>query len=349
MRNFYNFLEIVNKHPNKKFTLATIIDVKGSTYRHEGAKMLFCENGDRFGTISAGCLEEDLFHRAMEVMEDQCSLKLTYDLSSEDVLSWGQSAGCNGSVTLYLEFMECNHDYVWKEMKDYLEMGESVICLRTMEESYDLIMGLNVSRNQFFGENGPVHFRHLMTEASKLQEEHVKIWNDPIYGELLIEVFQPQEHLYIFGAGPDVEPVVRLAANLEFIVHVIDPRSHYCNERNFPDAHSLVLQHPNTYIEQNELRRNSYVLVMTHNFEWDREVVESLLKEPPYYLGVLGPRKRMKRLLQRENIPTWISSPVGIEILAEGPDEISISILAELVQMRNLKKKKVKRKNRLLV
>ncbi|WP_255450413.1 XdhC family protein [Alteribacillus sp. YIM 98480] len=80
---------------------------------------------------------------------------------------------------------------------------------------------------------------------------------------------------------------------------------------------------------------DSYVLVMTHNFQWDQSILSYFIHHRPLYLGVLGPRRRTKRLLSSDTLPQWISSPVGVDIQGEGAEEISVSIAAELIQVKN--------------
>lgn len=337
MRDFSNYLNIINQNATNKYALATVIDVKGSAYRHEGATMLFSEYGNRIGTISAGCLEEDLSYHAVEVLEKHSSKIVTYDLSSEDDLTWGQSAGCNGTVTIYIEYVQSSTNHVWKEIEDQLSDGDSLICLKTMDHSTNIVIGLNLTTGDYFGNSTNVYLKRYLKDAIDSQEVDLKVFHDTNFGDLMIEFIKPKDTLYVFGAGHDVEPVVRMAAQLDFFIHVIDPRSHYCNKINFPNAHSLIVEHPTTYLERIEIPANSYVLIMTHNFNWDQQILNYFINNPTYYLGILGPRKRTSRLLVSENIPSWISSPVGVEIQAEGPEEISVSIAAELIQRKNLK------------
>jgi len=151
-------------------------------------------------------------------------------------------------------------------------------------------------------------------------------------------MFTKRERLYIFGAGTDIEPLVKIASKLDFIVCLIDPRTARCNKENFPTAEELIIEFPHVYIQQKDLPLNSFVLIMTHNFRWDQTVLKSLIKKTPKYIGILGPKKRTERLLYPELIPDFLHTPVGIDISAEGSEEIAISISAELIKKRNRNK-----------
>ncbi|WP_102346421.1 XdhC family protein [Bacillus sp. Marseille-P3661] len=349
MRSILNYLNIINSNPTNRYALATIIHIKGSAYRHEGAKMLFSENGERFGTISAGCLEEDLSHHALEVIQSQGSKVLTYDLSSEDDLTWGQSAGCNGAVTIYLECVQSNFNLYLVEMEEQLKNGDSLLLIKVLDEHFNIVMGLNITTGKYYGNAVDDHLKKYLHEFNGIQQGDVMLCKDRLYGEVIIEKIEPKENLYIFGAGPDVEPIVNVASKLDFVINIIDPRSDYCNKSNFPKANSLIIDHPDSYLKHNKVPENSYVLIMTHNFNWDRNILRHFINDPPYYLGILGPKKRTQRLLANENVPTWISSPVGLEINAEGAEEIGISIAAELIQMKNAKVSVKSSKGKLLV
>ncbi|WP_167859488.1 XdhC family protein [Paenibacillus cymbidii] len=153
--------------------------------------------------------------------------------------------------------------------------------------------------------------------------------------EWKLELYWPRERLYVFGAGPDAEPVVRLAAGLDFEETVVDPRSDRCTEETFPDAQHRVVEHPGAYLERHKLPSGDYVLVMTHWFQHDRAIVERLRANPSHYVGMLGNKVRTARLFQPEPVPEWVQSPVGLSLGAEGPDEIAVSIMAELIRVRS--------------
>lgn len=129
--------------------------------------------------------------------------------------------------------------------------------------------------------------------------------------------------------------MVELVSKLDFSVRLIDPRNERFEKGNFSTADQLIIEFPHLFLQYNDLPVNSFVLIMTHNFQWDQNVLEYFIKKPPQYLGILGSKKRTERLFHFRPIPEWVHSPVGIEIDAEGPEEIAISICAELIKKRN--------------
>lgn len=325
--------------------MATVIGVEGSAYRHKGAKVLIDETGKIYGMISGGCLEEDLIYQANEVFQVRKPKIATYDLKSENDLGWGQGAGCNGIITIYIEETgwNINRDKtgksLWEKIDQKLLLGQRVACLKFLDEE-------NYDKGIYYCEDGEVlHCSEGLDEQLVIHLES-SIFCDKTADifkmsnqEILTELYKPKELLYIFGAGLDLEPLVELASKLDFSVHLIDPRSERFHKGNFSMADQLIEEFPHIFLQNNDLPINCFVLIMTHKFEWDKNILKHFVKKPPQYLGILGPKKRTERLMYPDPIPEWIHSPVGIDIFAEGPEEISISICAEIVKRRNEKYK----------
>lgn len=345
MNDAYRILKKMKEKKEQTFALATIVHVDGSAYRHAGAKMLIGEDDSLYGTLSAGCLEEDLAYHAREVLQTRQPQTLIYHLKAEDDLSWGQGAGCNGSIQVYVEPCEWEarprfqDEPVWPQVESLLDSGNKVASAKIIGEDNGHSVPL------FYADNGTVlgdadqetrrriipGLKRFLQSGQKLQV--VK----PAHADadLLFELYEPREQLYLFGAGPDVEPIVRLASSLDFYVTLIDPRSSRCNKTVFPAADRCIPEHPEAYLQTNPIPGKSYVLIMTHSFQRDRHILRHLLSSPPYYVGVLGPRRRTERLFLPDAMPDWVHAPVGLRIGAEGPEEISVSVMAELLQIRN--------------
>lgn len=347
MNDSYRMLKKMKEKNQNPFAMATIIAVDGSTYRHPGAKMLIGEDDSQYGTISAGCLEEDLAHHAREIIRTRQPRTVVYDLRSEDDLSWGQGAGCNGSIKVYVEPCEWeykppyHHQPVWPEVEAVLNSGGRVASAkRICDDNMQRVHLFYCDNGTVIGDAEPGVKEKIIPELNTFLSSGKKIElvkADESQGEFLFELYEPREQLYIFGAGPDVEPIARLASHLDFFVTIIDPKSSRCNEEIYPTADRLVPEHPESYLQKNELPARSYVLIMTHSFQRDQNILRHLISTPLQYLGVLGPRLRTTRLLSPDPLPERVHSPIGLSIGAEGPEEISVSIMAELLKIKNKK------------
>nr|GGG73907.1 putative xanthine dehydrogenase subunit A [Virgibacillus oceani] len=299
--------------------------------------MLFTENEQQIGIISAGCLETDLAIQAAELLGDNLlsSRTISYDLSSEDDLSWGRGAGCNGKVHVLLEKV----DSVLKEnlsiVKRHLMKGIPVVSIRILEKDYSVQKhGFMADEYHTFGN------QHIITDsiihaAFKGNKSRIHYMDD-IGQHVFIQHFQPKPRLFIFGAGPDVRPFAAMAIQTGFSVSVWDWRSAYCNEMYFPGATLLKGVSIGGALGGINFVPSDSVVMMTHDFQKDKELLKHFLAcKQIGYLGILGPRRRTSRLLDGKEIPEHLHSPVGLPIKADGPEEIAISIIAELIQSQH--------------
>lgn len=329
MNDLFNILNAlqVSKY---KTVLATIINVTGSSYRKEGAMMLYIEDGTQIGLLSGGCLENDLAVRAEEVIVENTSRSIIYDMKSEDELSWGQSSGCNGIIEVLLEPVNHKFKQHLKRVDDYLKQGISVLHIKKLSKLGTVLGYMFITQNQqCFGEwrgDIPIQLNQLPSELKK-----GTILLENLSDRYFIQVFSPKPRLIIFGAGPDVRPLVGFAAKTGFTITLTDWRPAFCQKTFFPDADDLIVEFPSSFLNHFPFSPNDYVLIMTHHFQKDQEILKTLLQKKLQYLGVLGPRKRTTQLLDGKDIPDWLHSPVGLPISAEGPEEIAISIIADLI------------------
>lgn len=352
MKELYKYLNIMKLKPDQSFALATVIQVKGSAYRHEGAKMLFSENGEQYGMISGGCLEEDLSSYAQEAMTLQKHQTVTYDLRTEDDLGWGKGAGCNGEITVLLEPIKWNDtDHFLSQVLERLERGERLVSISDLSRQKDGVHLFVAEDGEVIGTRLP-HFKKVVMPTVNQMFKTELTFEYQHFIELnttfMFELHEPQDTLYIFGAGTDAEPIVKRAAEFDFLPVVIDPRESRCKRAYFPSASSFIIEHPESSLSKNCLKKNSYVLIMTHQFQQDQQILTYFLEQEnrPKYVGILGPKKRTEKLVAPLPLPEWIHSPVGISIHAEGAEEISISILGELIQVRNEKRLLMRKKKK---
>ncbi|MGG3468589.1 XdhC family protein [Neobacillus pocheonensis] len=322
--------------------LATIIRVEGSAYRKAGTSMLVRKNGLQVGMISAGCLEEDLAYRVEETRNQQISQTIVYDMRDEDDLSWGQGAGCNGVISILLEPVDaCLYSHL-RKLKFLLESGKRVTVVKKLTLDYSVVEYLFVTDHQhFFGKwQGilPSNLKNLLSEVHQNPPKSGISFFPEVTADLYIHSFEPKPRLIVFGAGRDAVPLVKLASQTGFSVLVSDWRPGLCKQELFPDATQILVGVPNEVIPKLQLSSSDSVIVTTHHFQRDKEILKLLQNKKLRFLGVIGSKLRTERLLEGNGIPPEISSPVGISIGAEGPEEIAVSIVAELIQKQRIKK-----------
>lgn len=327
MDDFHLVLEGVELLGKK--VLATIIEAEGSFYKKEGAAMLFGENGTQVGMLSPGCLEMDLEKKAEEAWTNGKALTVQYDMSSETDDGWGQGYGCNSILTILLEPVDNKLTADLAKVKKLLEARIPVYLFKKIEAEIEYIF-VPCEGEPFGWWQGEIP-----------AVEGMESKNGIIPGTAIFQQFiQPKPRLIVFGAGADARPLVSLAAKTGFSVTVCDWREALCSSNYFPEAESLIIGFPRKIIKKLSLSHDDLIVIMTHHFERDREILKAVLAENVKYIGVLGPRERTKRLLRKNEIPSIIVSPVGISIGAKGSNEIAVSIAAQLIEVSRIPTRK---------
>jgi xanthine dehydrogenase accessory factor len=163
-------------------------------------------------------------------------------------------------------------------------------------------------------------------------------------GELFVEVLAPPVPLLVCGAGHDALPVVRLAHDLGWWVMVADSRPAFATRERFPEADEVFLVEDRDVASKVRIDRDTYAVVMTHNFLHDLEILRGLLTTPAHYIGLLGPRARTEKLLaelEKQGVVldgaqrARLHGPVGLDTGADSPEEIALSITAEILAVHN--------------
>lgn len=331
---------------NRRAALATVVRVRGSSYRSPGARMLITDDGKWVGSISGGCLEGDALRKARQVMSDNNPMTVTYDTTEESNQNLGIGLGCNGIIDVLIEPIDLSK----KDNPIYL--FESFISTKeplTLATIFNATSG--VGEKIIFLATGEIKDSFTNSELSALVKEdlnrlfqtkksHAKIFatKDGEAG-VFMELVQPSVSLIIFGGGFDARPVSNLAKSLGWNVRVTDECVAHIAPVFFPTADKLSLCHRDFIDRDFEITPFTACVLMSHNYEYDRDVLRKLLKTDTPYIGILGPRKRFDKMQQefaaegiilKDGDVHRVHSPIGLDIGAETPDEIAISIISEI-------------------
>ncbi|MDQ6676875.1 MAG: XdhC family protein [Acidobacteriota bacterium] len=317
-----------------KGVLSTVVRVEGSAYRRPGARMLLLPDGERIGSVSGGCLEGDLARKAWWLTEAGKPVLRTYDTASGEDAIWEFGLGCNGVVDVLLERLD------WEPVQAALEFLDS--CRRTQTSGWmaTVIRGENTGRRLWLGGEpggpllgGPIKDTPLGRELEPLLRQGIPRIVRLQDSEIVIEHVAPPQRLIIFGAGHDAIPLVSAAKLLGWHVTVADGRPAYAARDRFPAADAVKTIDTASPLDGLELPPEAAVVIMTHNYPQDRLLLERLLPIPLRYTGVLGPRARTERILSELHVPRQsnLYAPVGLDIGADTPEAIALSITAEIM------------------
>jgi xanthine/CO dehydrogenase XdhC/CoxF family maturation factor len=341
------------KAENQAVALATVVQVDGSAYRRPGARMLVTEEGHLTGAISGGCLEGDALRKAQSVIFQQKSMLVTYDTTDEDDQKFGVGLGCNGIIHVLIEPIAFENPLNPVELiKKALSNRETSLLLTLFSvpnsKSEQIGTVLLKKGNESIGhfEKVPEEFVSVLKkEISAFDRPQNLIQGYPEYHQLSVffEVTKPPIRILLFGAGNDTIPLAKMAEILGFELILIDGRKNLATQARFPSAKQIIHGPAEEIIEQIETDLNTVALLMTHNFEYEVIVLEKLLRCMIPYIGILGPKRKTEKLIQRlasNGIHVHTDNfyaPVGIEIGAETSEEIALSILAEIKAVLNKK------------
>ena len=332
-----------------RMALATIVAVRGSTYRRPGARLLVPEEGAPIGNISGGCLEGDVADMARVVMEEGTARLAGWDLTADDDAVWGLGLGCNGAIEVFIEPAEKA-----AEVAGALRMAldeERPISVVTVLESgragvdpgSRVVVKPDGSAEGSLGD--PVIDAAAVEAArERLAAERSEIRTLPGDVRAFVEVLEPPLRLLVCGAGHDAIPLVRAAAGLGWNAVVVDDRPGFLDEERFPGAAGFVaVEAPEKVAVEAPIDERTVAVVMTHNFLRDKEYLRALIGSPAAYVGMLGPGARTQRLLMEladegvvlaDTDRERIHGPAGLDLGGEGPEEIAESIVAEIVAVK---------------
>ena len=344
----------------ERCALATLVSVEGSSYRRPGARMLVREGGASTGTISAGCLEADVVEHAKRVMRSGEAALVEYDTASTgEEMAWGLGLGCNGVVRVLVEPLAPGSSYVEALRRSCEAKADDAPALvatvyrHTPPESAPPA-GPQTGARLLIDCNGNVSREKLGDDAAALIESEVRALRraagsagahvfeaDGGALKVFIETLLPPVPLVVFGAGHDALPVVELARGLGWQTEVVDPQARPASLSRFASADRVTLARPEEVGTRVNITPRTLALLMSHNYSHDLELLKLLLASPARYIGVVGPRKRTERMLSElaakgetlrleEAGLARLHAPAGLDIGANGPAEIALSIVAEM-------------------
>lgn len=341
----------------RSVALLTVVRLQGSAYRRPGARMLVDDEGRMTGAISGGCLEGDALRKALLVIAQRKPRVVTYDTSDEDDVSIGVQLGCAGVIQVLFEPIDPSDTENPIELLRIIvqkQQPAALACLFSLDRNGDH-PGTCYVQFADGSSMGKDQSQLVRLAADVLQQErslHDRLNPQPSTLnpdlstlELRIEYIPPPLTLVVAGAGNDAIPLVQIASVLGWDARVVDGRNTHAQAERFTSACQVLVSRPEQVLEQVRLDAQTVFVLMTHNYQYDKSMLQALLPLDIPYVGVLGPRKKLDRMLGeiRESgfnvTPEMLAKvygPVGLEIGAETSEEIALSIVAEIqAVMRN--------------
>lgn len=333
------------QHQGKSAFLATVVGTQGSTYRRSGARLLIAEDGQTVGLVSGGCLERDLFEHTQQRMPD-CQAKIvTYDRTATGDTLWGFGLGCTGTVQVLVERLHPPHDPLtfiaqcWRDRSPGVLV--SVIQAEDPATGLGACLALTSRSIRVLGKTESELIEATISDAQAVLKDRqsalkqYKLATQQV--NVLLEFIQPPIPLMIFGAGQDAVPIAEFAKVLGWHVTVVDCRANPLSCDRFTTSDRVILARRER-LDCLAIEPETVAAIATHNYYDDLEALKVLLPASIRYIGLLGSKQRTERLLhqlQQETTYTDVQlaklhAPVGLDIGAETPEEIALSIITEI-------------------
>lgn len=330
--------------------IARIIHQTGSAPRSTGTRCIILEDGTILGTIGGGALEYEVQQKAKAVFKKKRSRLIHFRLTGKEVAQTDMI--CGGIVDVFLEPISASDTAaknIFARIKTALAHNDKATLVTLVDEGIDhnqptprmLVVADGVSINALGGLGGDINFNQSDLLASRGPE--LRVVGDQ-GRTVFVEPIRAASNLFIFGAGHISTFLSPLAKMAGFGVIVIDDRQAFANPTRFPDADEIIVApFPETF-EKISISPYSYVAIITRGHLHDHQVLRAALQHSPGYIGMIGSRRKRELIYQSlmaegisEKTLKKIHSPIGLDIKAETPEEIAISIVAELIQVRALR------------
>ena len=308
----------------KPCALATVVRVAGSSYRRPGARMLVAADGRTWGGVSGGCLERDVARRARNVIDTSTPVLRSFDTT--DDFGDGAALGCAGMIDILIEPLSAQSPGPFPALR------------RAIVDRVPTSVATLIDANP----NAAALATRYHCGNAKLPASILELLEGAYMGvsscdgaDVFFERLRPPQSLVLFGGGPDVVPVVSLAKTLGWHVSVIAGHAAIGYRERFSLADQASIGNDEDPFGGISIEPHSAVVLMTHNYARDLLLLPLLLTMQLDYLGILGPRRRAERLvLESPHIAPeavrQLHAPVGLDLGAETPEAIALSIVAEI-------------------
>jgi xanthine dehydrogenase accessory factor len=357
------FAEILRlNQQGRRAALCTVISSKGSLPMSGKAKMLVGEDGTMVGTVGGGCLEADVWAEAQRVLKKDISKIASFILTEQHA---GESGlNCGGKVEIFIEpVVPARMEAVFEEIARIRAQGEkgaiaTVISSRippAMKDKAKLVLRADGTVVGRLGEGGFIedHVRqkaedvmredYLTVLQFEVGEDEVQRWGvergDTL--DVFVEPIVAIPTLYLFGGGHVSLQIAKIATMVGFKTVVIDDRPAFANKERFPMADATLVEDLTTVFERLNIDDQSYIVAVTRGHQHDEPVIEQAIRTSARYIGMIGSKRKITRMWKkliergadRERL-AQVHAPIGLEVGADTPEEIAVSIVAQMIQTR---------------
>ncbi|MEZ6052030.1 MAG: XdhC family protein [Planctomycetaceae bacterium] len=321
----------------------TLVETRGSTPQKAGASMLVFADGSQVGTLGGGCVEAEVKRSALQRIDGGHAELLSFQLDSD--YGWDDGLICGGRMTMLVAPVQS------REETNFCRAYHSLVsaatgCTEVVLVDEDRFPGRTGERYLFDAEG-------VLAAATSLAPIPESVLEDlrPLSGRprgylsrgVSFLPHLPRCRLVVVGGGHVGQKVAELAAEVDFDVWVIDDREQYCNRERFPQAERLLVGPIEEVVSNLEVDGKTFCIIVTRGHNHDEEALLHLAPTPARYVGMIGSKRKIRLILDDlraasipDNVLDRVHAPLGLEIGSQTVPEIAVSIVAELIAVRNL-------------
>jgi xanthine dehydrogenase accessory factor len=310
--------------------LATVVKKTGATPQVAGAKIFIGEDGKIFGTVGGGCVEAEVWQEAKKTLKTKEARILHYALNGNDVENEGMI--CGGNIDVFLEPVFEKYCDVYSKIMHFQKRGKRAMSI-TRFGNGDFSKTLLTMSGEVIGDPA---------DDTKNVDETLFHKKEPmVLDGRIIEPVVLTSTVYIYGAGHISQFIAQFAKAVDFNVVVMDDREQFANRERFPQADEIIIDEFDNIPKYRDDGGEEYSVIVTRGHKHDALVLEQVLNGDNRYVGMIGSKRKISMVfdyLEEKGFdPELLKSvhaPIGIEINSETPQEIALSIVAELVKVR---------------
>ncbi len=332
-----DIIETINnwRSQNRKIALATVVETWGSAPRRVGAKMAVTEDMAMVGSVSGGCVETAVVQEALDSLENGRPRLLNFGVS--DDTAWDVGLTCGGKISVFVEPLDADW---WQIISEAILQDQYIVSGIVLE-------GDNAGQKLTTTADFSITYQTVSDEtAQKIAHASAEVQQSSRHElaelNVMVDVHQPRPHLILIGGVHVAMPLQSFARQLGFRVSIIDPRQVFATEERFPNVDAILHSYPDKALPQLGLDRGSYLAVLTHDPKIDDPALITALPSAAPYIGVLSSSRTHEKRLGRlrdagvdESLFSRINTPIGLDIGAQTPEEIALSIMSEVISVRN--------------
>ncbi len=332
----------------KRAAIAMVIAVERSAPRGPGASLAVSEDGVVTGSVSGGCVEGAVYEEAQAVLTSGIAKRLTYGISDDQAFEVGLT--CGGTIHLVTFAVTDEVSEVLTALRDALA-EERLVGLATVVDGGHAGRAMLVSPEKVVGSLGSEGLDYAVGNDTvgmiELGESSLRTYGSegerrPEDVMVFIEAFTPRPNMYVFGAIDFATALAKIGKFLNYRVTVCDARAPFATRARFPDADEVIVKWPHEFLKTANVDKRTVICILTHDPKFDIPVLQLALTSPAAYIGAMGSRRthesRMRDLLDAgvsEVELRRIASPIGLDIGATTPEEVAVSIAAEIIALRH--------------